>query len=100
MPDSSVIANRDEAIPVLVLPDLDSNVDGRERVLGHSRSSSQPVQSTIPEQSHGSAARDRLRSIHARASAKIHEKMDTGNAATVALPKGQSMQDRMTSLYV
>jgi len=83
---------------VLLLPDLDSTVDGRERILGHGRSNSQSANGTTPEGNHGSAARDRLRSIHARASAKFHDKMETVGATDASPGKGQKMQDRLTNL--
>lgn len=94
----NVITNRDGPLPLLNLPDLDSTVDGRDRILGHTRANSQPVTSSKPEQSHASAAKDRLRSIHARASAKMHDKLDSGSVAGESPSKGQNMQDKLTNL--
>ena len=80
----NVIANRDEPIPVINLPDAS----------GLSAPSDQPQ---TPDRK-SSSAQDKLRSLHASASSKVKDKLASFNESKGESPKG--IQDRMMELYV
>ena len=86
--NATVIANRDEAIPVIVFPDSSDSKSHK-----HARSSSHPPRPVTPE---GSSAKDKLRSLQAHASAKIRGKPEPVEPGKAENPK--TMQDRLMNL--